>query len=80
MRHLAMVLEDCLNTRSSGFRVFAQKLTEFGNISLAEEDVKHVTSILGAFVKALLTLLEFLFAYSLAQHRATGLHATDFCP
>ncbi len=56
-----MVLVHCLNISTPCVRVFARELAEFGNNSLVEEGVKHVMSILGAFVKALLTLLEFLF-------------------
>ena len=73
VHHLAMVLEDYLNIRTTGFRVFAQELAEFGNISLAEESVKHVTSILGAFVKALLTLLELLFCILVGHDDAAGI-------
>ena len=68
-----MVLIDCLNICTAGFRVFAQELAEFGNISLAEEGVKHVTSILGAFVKALMTLIEFLFCILIGRDDATGI-------
>ena len=73
MHHLAMVLVDCLHIRTPGLRVFAQELAEFGNISLAEEGVRHVTSILGAFVKALLTLLEFLLCILVGSDDAAGI-------
>ena len=60
MHHLAMVLVHCLDISTPCCNVFAQELAEFGDISLTEESVKHVTSILGAFVKAFGTLLELL--------------------
>ena len=73
MHHLAMVLVHCLNISTPCVRVFAHELAEFGNISLAEEGVKRVMSILGAFVKALLTLLEFLFGILVGCDNAAGI-------
>ena len=73
-----MVLVDCLNIRTPGFRVFAQELAEFGNIRLAEEGVKHVTSIIGAFVKALLTLLKFPFGILIGSGDAAGTDKNPF--
>ena len=73
MHHLAMVLVHCLNISTPCIRIFAQELAEFGNISLAEEGVKHVTFILGAFVKALLRLLELLFGILVGCDDAAGI-------
>ena len=73
MHHLAMVLVECLNICTPGFRVFAQELAEFGNISLAEEGVKHVTSILGALVKALLTVIDFFWCIIVGGDDAAGI-------
>ena len=80
MHHLAMVLVDRLNICTPGIRVFAQESAEFGNISLAEEGVKHVTSILGAFVKALLTLMEFLCYILVGRDDAAKSHLERAVP
>lgn len=59
MHHLAMVLIHCLDTRIPCVEVFAQNLAESSDISLTEKGVKYVVALLGAFVKAFRTLLEF---------------------
>ena len=55
------------------FQGLAQELAEFGNISLAEESVKHVTSHPWAFVRAFGTLLEHPCVILIGSDDAAGI-------